>query len=100
MKVITPRLIVIGAVGPRSILPLAMHDVKRRTHRQFAKTFFTSQPANRRQSLSGQQARIEYARSIQWRITKTHLVVRRFSLIQIIEYEVTDGARKRQILVA
>src|SRR6266511_2407508 len=98
MKVVTPRLIFISAVGPRSILALSSDDVKGRAHRPVAQTLFASQPANGSQSLSGQQARIEYAGSIQRRITETNLIGRFFSSIQIVEYEVTDRPRERQVL--
>src|SRR5258708_10768414 len=96
VKIVGPRLIIIRAVSPRTVLPLAPHDITGRTFRPLAKARLTAQLADNRQSFAGQQTRIEHARVVQRRVTKTACVRRFLCAIQILETEITDRSPKAQ----
>src|SRR5207302_11058615 len=100
LNIISPRLLVNYALCQRSVFTLHDYYITGRSHRPLAQARFSGQMTNRGQHFRGQQTRIEYARSIQRRITETYFVFGFFRSIKIVQDKVADRARKGQVFIA
>src|ERR1043165_4696659 len=100
MKVIAPCLVTIGSVSPRTVRALTANDVTRSPHCQIAQPLLLQQSPPCAQRLGRHQARIEDSRSVEGRIAEANLLARFLSAIQIVQDEITDGPRVRQVRIA